>query len=147
MSTAMPASFAAAPGGADDSTRMHWVATQGAQVKLGGKIPIMWNMYQPDKKEKKKDNLVLILLGRRYLLLDSKARLVYEVKLSDLQADGSDFNSDDLTTKSRLIPTADWNVRDVGPAELVALTLGDYGGELELQIPHPLILTPPVHYF
>jgi hypothetical protein len=145
--TATPASFAATPSGADDSTRMHWVATQGAQVKLGGKIPIMWNMYQPDKKEKKKDNLVLILLGRRYLLLDTKARLVYEVKLSDLQAEGSDFNSDDLTTKSRLIPTADWNVRDVGPAELVALTLGDYGGELELQIPHPLILTPPVHYF
>ncbi len=85
-------------------------------------------------------------LGRRYLLLDMKAKLVYEVKLSDLQAQGKDFSSGDLTSTSRVIPTTDWSVRDVGPAELIDLTLGDYGGALEVQIPHPLILTPPLHY-
>jgi hypothetical protein len=140
------ASSAATPA-AQDSTRIRWVAAQGAQVKMGGKIPIMWNLYQPDKKEKKKDNLALVQLGRRYLLLDMKARLVYEVKLSALQPEGKDFTSDDLAATSRLIPTTDWMIRDVGPAELIDLTLDDYGGALEVQVPHPLILTPPVHYF
>jgi hypothetical protein len=87
-----------------------------------------------------------VLLGRRYLLLDTRGKVVYEVKLSDLHAQGKDFTSDDLTATSRVIPTTDWNVRDVGPAELIDLTLGDYGGALEVQIPHPLILTPPLHY-
>jgi len=146
MVCGMKVSLASTPA-AQDSTRIHWVAAQGAQVKMGGKIPIMWNLYQPDKKEKKKDNLALVQLGRRYLLLDIKAKLVYEVKLSALQAEGKDFTSDDLAATSRLIPTTDWMIRDVGPAELIDLTLGDYGGALEVQVPHPLILTPPVHYY
>jgi hypothetical protein len=139
--------LAASPAPAEDASRTRWTEEQGAQVKLGGKIPIMWDLYQPDKKEKKKDNLVLVLLGRRYLMLDTKAKLAYEVKPSALHAEGKDFTSDDLAATSRLIPTTDWAVRDVGPSELIDVTLGDYGGELEVQIPHPLILTPPVHYF
>src|SRR5580698_9915516 len=94
---------AAARGAADESGGIHWVAVDGGQVKLGGKIPIMWNLYQPDKKEKKKDNLALVLLGRRYLLLDTRGKVVYEVKLSDLHAQGKDFTSDDLTATSRVI--------------------------------------------
>ncbi len=132
---------------AEDSSVIHWTEVPGAQVKIGGKVPIMWNLYQPDKKEKKKDNLVLVLLGRRYVLLDTKGRLAYEVKLSALHAMGKDFTSDDLTATSRMIPTSDWSVRDVGPSEMVGLTFGDYGGVLEVQVPHPLILTPPLHYY
>jgi len=140
---------AASPGArgtTEDSSGVHWVMVDGAQVKLSGKIPIMWNLYQPDKKEKKKDNLALVLLGRRYLMLDTKGKLAYEVKLADLHAQGKDFTSGDLAPISRVIPTTDWSIRDVGPAELIDLTLGDYGGALEVQIPHPLILTPPLHY-
>jgi len=37
----------------------------------------------------------------------------------------------------RLLATSDWSVRDVGPAELIKLTLGDYGRLLEVELPHP----------
>lgn len=134
---------------AESSSRITWAESEGGAIKLGGKTPIMWNMYQPDKKDKKKDkdDLVLVLLGRRYLLLDIKTHSAYEVKLSDLAAEGKNFTSDaGLASTSRLIPTTDWSIRDVGSFEKVDLTLGDYGSDLELQIPHPLILTPPLHY-
>lgn len=114
-----------------------------AQLKLDDKTPLAWNVYQPDKKDKKKySDLILVLLGRRYLMLDIKAKLVYAVVPSDLQAQGTGFESDDLARPSGLIPTSEWSVRDVGPAELIRLTLGDYGRVLQVSLPHPPDLRP-----
>ena len=73
----------------------------------------------------------------RYLLLDTKAHLVYVVPLASIKAAGTDFDSGDLARQSQLLPSSDWSVRDVGPAESIQLTLGDYGRTLEVQIPHP----------
>src|SRR5271154_6469112 len=130
-----------------DSARVHWKALEMAQVRLDDKAPLKWNVYQPDKKDNKKDkkkdsDLVLVLLGHRYLMLDTKARLVYLVPLSELQAQGADFESGDLAQASRVIPSTDWTERDVGPAELFRLTLGDYGSVLEVSLPHMPDLRP-----
>jgi len=118
----------------DKSERIHWKQLQAAQLKLDGKAPLSWNVYQPDKK--KESNLVLVLLGHRYLALDMKAKLVYAVFPDDLHVLGKDFETDDLMQSSRIIPSTEWIIRDVGPAESVKLTLGDYGRVLEVQLPH-----------
>lgn len=107
-------------------------------MKLDDKTPLAWNVFQPAKKDKKKTNLVLVLLGHRYLMLDTKARLVYQVPLADLQADGQDFETGELAQPARIVPSTDWSDRDVGPAELIQLTLGDYGRVLEVELPHPI---------
>jgi hypothetical protein len=130
-----------------DSLRVHWKSIEMAQLRLDDKAPLKWNVYQPDKKDNKKDKkkdseLVLVLLGHRYLMLDTKARLVYAVPVSDLQAQGADFESGDLTQDSRVIPSTDWSQRDVGPAELYRLTLSDYGRVLEVSLPHMPDLRP-----
>jgi hypothetical protein len=124
----------------DQQMAVHWKAVDQAEVKLDDKTPLGWNVYQPDKKDKKdkkKDSdLILILLGHRYLMLDTKSHLVYAVPLPALKASGKDFDSGELAQQTQLIPTTDWIVRDVGPAESVRLTLGDYGRKLEVEIPH-----------
>jgi hypothetical protein len=128
-----------------DSNTIHWVSVSEAQVKLDDKTPLAWNVYQPEKKnkkDKKNSNLVLILLGHRYLLLDTHARGVWEVPLTDLKAQGSDFYSGDLAQQSRVIPSTDWSSRDVGPAQIIQLTLGDYGRVLQISLPHPPDLRP-----
>jgi hypothetical protein len=125
---------------------VHWTQVPEAQVKIDDKTPLAWNVLQPDKKdkkEKKESNLVLILLGHRYLMLDTRARVVYSVPLSQLHAQGADFNTGDLAQESQLVPSSDWVLRDVGPAELITLTLGDYGRTLEVDLPHP----PDLRYF
>jgi len=126
--------------------RIHWTSVESAQVKLDDKTPLTWNVYQPaakkDKKDKKNSNLVLLLLGHRYLMLDTKARLVYVVPLSEIHAQGADFESGDLADETRLLPTTDWSLRDVGPAELIDVKLGDYGRVLEVSLPHPPDLRP-----
>jgi len=119
-----------------DDGRIHWKPIDRGQVRLDDKQPLKTALYQPDKSQKK-PNLVLILLGHRWLAMDIKAKTVYQVLPSDLQAQGADFESGDLFTSDRLIPTKDWLLRDVGPAERIRLTLNDYGRALEIMLPHP----------
>jgi hypothetical protein len=123
---------ATAQGG--ETEKIRWKSVPVAQLKLDGKTPLAFNVYQSDKK--KESNLVLILLGHRYLLLDIKAKLVYSVLLTDLHAAGEDWESADLAQPTRVIPSTEWVVRDVGPAESIKLTLGDYGRAIEIQLPH-----------
>jgi hypothetical protein len=123
---------------ATDPERIHWKQVDEAQVKLDDKIPLTWNIYQSEKK--KASNLVLVLLGHRYLMVDIKAKLVYWVAPSDLQSQGKDFESDELSKPSQVIPSTDWTEHDVGPAESIQLTLGDYGRILQIELPHPLDL-------
>jgi hypothetical protein len=114
--------------------RYRWKAVTEGQVKLDGKIPLTWNLYQPDKK--KESNLLLLLLGHRWLLLDTKAKLVYQALPADLHAEGTDYESDDLAKPETIVPSTDWTDRDVGPAEDIHVMLEDYGRVLEVELPH-----------
>jgi hypothetical protein len=121
-------------GGAPDNGRFLWKSVGRAQLKLENKTPLQWNVYQTEKK--KEANLVLVQLGRRYMALDIRGKIAYYVFPSDLQAKGPDFESANLFVQSRVMPTTSWTVRDVGPAEMIKLTLGDYGRALEVELPH-----------
>jgi hypothetical protein len=122
--------------------QIHWSQLGDAQLKLDSKPPLGWAVYQPDKKTRKKGtDLLLVLVGHRYMMLDVKSKLAYQVLPADIHAQGSDFESDDLAKKENLIPTTEWSIRDVGPAELIRFTLGDYGRVLDVSISHPPDLT------
>ena len=128
------------------SENIYWKPVEQAQVKLDDKTPLAWNVYQADKKDKKgakkASGSVLLLLGHRYLLLKPEARMVYEVPMASLEAHGEEFESEDPPAGEQPIPSTDWTLRDVGPAELIRLTLGDYGRALEVSIPHPPDMRP-----
>jgi hypothetical protein len=115
--------------------RVHWKPVNLAQIKLDEKTPLAFNVYRPEKK--KDSHFVLILLGRRYIELDIKAKIAYSVPFADVHKTGSDLESDNFAVPSRVLATSDWSVRDVGPAELIKLTLGDYGRSLAVELPHP----------
>jgi hypothetical protein len=122
--------------------QIHWTQLTDAQLKLDSKPPLTWGVYQPDKKSKKKgSDLILVLLGHRYMMVDISARATYVVYPEELHAVGSDFESDDLAKAGNLIASSNWTVRDVGPAELIRFTLGDYGRVLDVSIAHPPDLT------
>jgi hypothetical protein len=130
---------AAIAGAAGDSDRIRWKQVDESEVKLDGKPPLAANVYQPDKKSKKKD-FVLVLLGHRYLMLNTRDHIVYVVFLNDITKNGSDVETGDLAQPSRIIPSTAWTSHDVGPAQLIKLTLGDYDRVLEVELPHPVDL-------
>jgi len=112
--------------------KLTWKLEERAQLKIEGHVPIAWNVYTIEKRK----NLVLILLGRRYLGMDTKTKSVWEIDPKDLTAKGKDFESDEPETIGKKIPVTDWTERDVGPAERILITLGDYGAKIELELPH-----------
>ncbi|MGA7919842.1 MAG: hypothetical protein WCA38_09225 [Candidatus Acidiferrales bacterium] len=119
---------------AAENNRYLWKAVPQAQCKLDDNTPLAWNIFQTDKK--KEANLVLVLLGRRYIALDLKAKTAYNVFPSDLQAKGTDFESGNLFVSSRVLPTDNWTLKDAGPVEIIKLTLADYGRTLHVELPH-----------
>ena len=115
--------------------RYLWKSIPAAQIKIDDKTPLAWNIFQTGQK--KEANLVLVLLGRRYIALDIKARIAYAVLPADVQPRGADLESGDLFVQARVLPTENWLLRDVGMAELIKLKLNDYGTTLQIQLPHP----------
>ena len=100
-------------GQARAADKYRWKAVTEAQVKIDDKIPLTWNIYQPDKK--KDANLVLVLLGHRWLMLDTKAKLVYQVPLPASAGPRARITKrDDLAkpdtvrSEQQIGPTATW---------------------------------------
>lgn len=130
---------------ASEPEQIHWSAVNEAQVQVDQTTPLTWGIYQPEKKgktDKKLSNLVLALIGHRYLLIDIKSKKIYEVPRKEVHVQGDDVETGDLLSSSRLLPTSDWIWRDVGPADLYRVTLGDYGLVLQLSLPHLYLISP-----
>jgi hypothetical protein len=130
---------------ADEPARIHWGSVSEAQVKIDQTTPLTWGIYQAQKKgkpDKKLSHLVLVLIGHRYLLVDLKAKQVYEVPLKELHAQGDGFDTGDLLASSRRLPISNWVWRNVGPADMYRVTLGDYGRMLQLTLPHVYLISP-----
>src|SRR3984957_5600813 len=113
--------------------RYLWKSIPAAQIKIDDKTPLAWNIFQTGQK--KEANLVLVLLGRRYIALDIKARVAYTVLPADVQPKGGDLESGDLFVHAKILPTDSWSLRDVGMAELIKFKLNDYGTTLQIQLP------------
>jgi len=131
--TLLTASVSLANGGA--SGRYLWKSVPAAQIKIDDKTPLAWNIFQTGQK--KEANLVLVLLGRRYIALDLKARVAYTVLPADVQPKGGELETGNLFVQARILQTENWSLRDVGMAELIKFKLNDYGTRLQIELPHP----------
>ncbi|MGH9776470.1 MAG: hypothetical protein ACRD50_16180 [Candidatus Acidiferrales bacterium] len=121
---------------AGDSGRIIWKPVSDAQLKLNGHGVVSWNVYRAEKKK----NLILIQLGHRWMCIDSAAKSVYELSATEVKSQKENKETDEIPPAGRRIPASDWVDRDVGPAQLVRVRLGDYGNTVEVQLPHPLDL-------
>ena len=117
-----------------DPGRFLWKSVPAAQIKIDDKTPLAWNIFQTGQK--KEANLVLVLLGRRYIALDLKARVAYTVLPADVQPKGGELETGNLFVQARILQTENWSLRDVGMAELIKFKLNDYGTRLQIELPH-----------
>jgi hypothetical protein len=119
--------------GARPAGTILWKPATGAILKLNGRPVRKWNLYQAEKK----GQFLLLQLGWRYLALDVKQEEVYEIPANSLKPKADGFTGQEPGSGMREIPSSDWTTRDIGPAELVRVKLGDYGQTVEIQVPHP----------
>lgn len=103
-----------------------------AIFKMDGKQVRFWEVYQAEKH----GHLVLVQIGRRYLLLDTKAKEILEITPAAIEQKPKEemvWSSSPETEK--LIASDDWVMRSVGPMVLIKVLLTEEGRQLELQLP------------
>lgn len=119
-----------------------WKPVNNAILEVSGrKPPKNWSVLEDDKQKTR----VLVQLDNRYLMLDAKTKQVFEVLPAQVQPHGKNFQSADPSETQRALPSTDWDMRDLGPAERIEVRLTDDNTKLDVQLPHPLDLRVPLH--
>jgi hypothetical protein len=106
-----------------------------AIFKMDGKQVRFWEVYQAEKH----GHLVLVQIGRRSLLLDTKAKEILEIAPGAIEQKSKEevvWTSSPDTEKQ--IASDDWVMRSVGPMVLIKVLLSQEGRQLELQLPRKL---------
>jgi len=116
-----------------------WKPLDRALLKVDEKPARIWSVYHVDKK----DNLLLVALGRRYLLLDIREHQIYELDPAKLERRDKDLLWREADRPAKPLPTDDWTVRDVGPARRIRAKLASEGRVLEVQVP----IQPDLRHF
>ncbi|HKF52815.1 MAG TPA: hypothetical protein VKB26_10925 [Candidatus Acidoferrales bacterium] len=119
-----------------------WKPIERAILEVTGrKPPKNWSVLQDEKKKTR----VLVQLDNQYLVLDAKTKQVYEMPASQLQPHGKNFQSADPSSSEHALPSTDWDMRDLGPAERIEVRLLTDNVTLNVQLPHPRDLRVPLH--
>jgi hypothetical protein len=138
--------FAAAAGAASGE-KVVFKPVIRAILKVDEKPAKTWDVYQGEKHA----HLVLVQLGGRFLLLETKAKEVFELDPASLQRKNDELRWEDTkrraseeqnssgeragTQRKKLLPSEDWTFRSVGPLMIVRLRLAAEGRVIEVQLP------------
>ncbi|MBI3668269.1 MAG: hypothetical protein HY237_00580 [Acidobacteria bacterium] len=111
--------------------RMVWKPVERAVLKVDDRPARIWNVYRAEKK----DHLLLVQLGRRFLMLDYRAKEIYDLDPAKLERKEKELIWQEADKPAKPLATADWSVRDTGPLRRVRATLSEEGRVLEVQVP------------
>ena len=111
-----------------------WKPVSNGVLKMDDRPVKRWEIYVTRKKE----YLLLLAIGERFLLLDTQARAIYELAPATLKRRQNEVRWNAATLPTQPLPSTDWTIRDVGPARRIRLRLTGEGRVLEVQVPiHP----------
>ena len=117
-----------------------WKPVGDAILRITGQKPAkQWSVYQ-DQKNKTR---VLVKIDSRCLIIDAKAKQVFEIPAAKIEERGKKFQSPGPASTDRALPSADWDLRDIGPAERIETHLTDENISIEVELPHPMDLRTP----
>jgi hypothetical protein len=128
--------FATAWCAADEVT---WKPVVAAVLKIDDQPAKIWNVYTADQQGKR----ILVQLGRRFLMLDTREEAVWEIAEENLRRRGKELRWQDrrasptseAASRDKLLPSEDWRMRDAGRARRIRVRLTAEGRVIEVQLP------------
>jgi hypothetical protein len=125
--------------------RVTWKPVAAAVLKVDERPVKLWNVYRGEKK----GQLILVQLGQRYLVLDTRAQEVWEIDAATLKRKGEELlwerpakpaaeaekSAPEKAPGPKALPTEAWSIRDAGRARIVRVKLTAEGRVLEVQLP------------
>ena len=118
-------------GSAGTAQKIVWKPVERATLRMDDRPVKLWNVYRAERK----DHLVLVQLGRRFLMLDLRERHIYELDPAKLEAKDKQLLWHEADRPAKPLPSADWTIRDVGLARRIRAKLSAEGRVLEVQVP------------
>jgi len=123
--------LAGAARAADD--RILWKPVEDAILRIDDRPAKTWNVYRPDKKDK--SYLLLVELGRRFLLLDTREKEIFELVPEKIERKGKELLWREQDKPASPLPSADWTIRDAGRTRRIRARLEREGRVLDVQLP------------
>jgi hypothetical protein len=108
-----------------------WKPLENAVLKIDERPAKIWNIYRAEKK----DHLLLVTLGRRFLMLDVREHEIYELDPAKFERKSKELLWHEADRPAKPLATTDWMVRDAGRARRIRARLADEGRVLEVQVP------------
>ncbi len=115
-----------------------WKAVPVAVLKVDDRPAKIWDVYVCEKHK----SLLLVQLGRRFLMLDTAAKEVRELAADSLSRKGKELHGDlpsasngDGAARHKLLPSADWTEKSAGQLRIWKVRLTEEGRVLEVQLP------------
>lgn len=123
-------SLAMAAHGAAD--KIIWKPLNQAIISVDGKAPPFWNVYTGDKQ----NQILLVQLWKRYLLVTMKEEAVYDLDPKTLVKKGDDLEFPLSAKPEKPLTLAEWSTKDMGLTLRLRFRLKSGGRLIELQVPH-----------
>jgi hypothetical protein len=111
-----------------------WEAYPKAILRIDGEPPKVWGLYHSTKG--KKDEVILLLWNKRYLMLNTHLKEVEELDPQTIVYKTRNLESPNDDKTATLLPSSDWIVRDVGSAFRIRTILTEEKHEIEINLPH-----------
>jgi hypothetical protein len=113
-----------------------WKASDNALLRVDDRPVNDWNVYQSGKK----NDPLLLQMGKRFLLIEVRERLIFEIAPVKIEHKGAELLFDPNDRPAQPLDTSDWIVKDVGLAYRFSTKLTAEMHVVDVQIPHPLDL-------
>src|SRR5258706_7089828 len=107
-----------------------WKPVEFAIVRFNDDAATSWNIYHGENR-----GVLLVRLWKRYMLVDVKEQLVYDVDPTKVKPQGQNVEWSPSDISDQPVETTEWKIRDVGPMERVRFRFGKTGSYLDIQIP------------
>ena len=113
--------------------KITWKRVPAAMLKVDNRPAKVWAIYHVEKD--KKETRLLLQLGNRYLMIDTRLRLITEYDPNAFSKKGEEYEMEREAKGVQALPTGDWILRDVGTSFLIHAMLKEEGRALEIQLP------------
>ncbi len=123
--------FAGATRAADE--KIVWKPVEDAILRIDDRPAKTWNVYRPKKKDK--SHLLLVELGRRFLLLDTREKAIFELVSEKIERKGKELLWREQDKPASPLPSTDWTIRDAGRTRRIHARLEGEGRVLDVQLP------------
>jgi hypothetical protein len=112
---------------------LSWKPIENALLRVNDAPPKEWGVYRSGKKNEP----LLLQIGNRFLLIETRDRQVFELDPSKIERKSGEILWSLADRPAKPLATSNWVADDIGAAFVIKVKLDNENALVDLQLPHP----------